>query len=339
VLNCEIVVEIGNSHEGSLGIAKSFMEMAASSGARIVKFQMHLPNFESTEFEPFRKKFSDQDSSRIDYWKRTSFSKDAWEKIINHAAELELEFLCTPFSVEAAQWLFNTGAVKRWKVGSGDAANLPLLDYLVSTELPIIISTGLISWHEILYLKNRLESFRALDRVTFLHCVSEYPTPAEKSGFNIFHDLVNEFGKAGFSDHSGNVLTGLYAISQNATLLEVHLTPHKGFFGPDTSSSLLPEEIELLCKFNDFVQNVHSNNISKERLFEDSAETRKIFRKGIYWSSDKLKGQIITTKDLLFRKPMVGIDAIDFEKILGSRIRHNVKFLNAVQETDLEIDN
>jgi N,N'-diacetyllegionaminate synthase len=337
-LNCEIVVEIGNSHEGSLGIAKSFMEIAASSGAKIVKFQMHLPNYESTEFEPFRKKFSDQDLSRIEYWERTSFSRDEWEKIIFYATKLGLEFMCTPFSVEAAQWLFDIGAVKRWKVGSGDAANLPFLDFLVSTGLPIIISTGLISWQEILYLKNRLESFRALDRVTFLHCVSEYPTPIEKSGFNVFHDLVNEFGKAGFSDHSGNVLTGLYAISQNALLLEVHMTPHKGFFGPDTSSSLLPEEVEFLCKFNDFVRNIKTNNISKQRLFEDSSETRKIFRKGIYWASDKAKGHIVTIKDLHFRKPMMSIDAIDFEKILGSRIRRDVKFLNAVLEADLESD-
>jgi len=335
-MSCEIVIEIGNSHEGSLGIAKSFVEMVAESGARIIKFQMHLPDYESTELEPFRMDFSDQDQSRISYWKRTSFSENEWKKIISHCEKFGIEFMCTPFSIEAAQLLFDMRAVKRWKVGSGDASNLPLLDFLVSTQLPIIISTGLVSWEEILFLKNRFIKKNALGRITFLHCVSEYPTPIKKVGFNLFRDLMSEFGKAGFSDHSGNVLTGLYAISQNASILEVHMTPHKSFFGPDTSSSLTPDEIKLLCRFNEHVQDLNANHISKNNLFKDAKENRRIFRKGIYWSRSLVSEETVSVEDICFRKPVVSFDAIDFEKIIDRKVGKNVKQFDVVLDTDFE---
>jgi N-acetylneuraminate synthase len=70
----EIIIEIGNTHEGSLGVAKSFVNMIAKAGGKVAKFQMHLAEHEGTATEPFRVKFSDQDKTRQDYWRRINFS-------------------------------------------------------------------------------------------------------------------------------------------------------------------------------------------------------------------------------------------------------------------------
>lgn len=337
-MSCEIIVEIGNSHEGSVGIAKSFIDMVSLTGAKTVKFQMHLPDFESTKGEPFRVKFSDQDKNRFDYWKRTGFSTEEWLSIIKYTNEMGLEFMCTPFSIEAARWLFDNGAIKRWKVGSGDAANLPLLDYLVSTNLPIIISTGLISLSELEQLEIRFKHNKALDRVIFLHCISEYPTLTERIGFNIFNDLQIRFGRAGYSDHSGNLFNGIYAISRGAKVLEVHMVPHKQFFGPDTTSSLLPSEIKTLCEYSSHIEILENSTLSKDSMYTNSLEIRTMFRKGIYWSRNKQKGDKVLLSDLVFRKPVVNLDAFEFEKVLGKILNSSVKELSPVSLDDLGLE-
>jgi N,N'-diacetyllegionaminate synthase len=334
-MKTEIIVEVGNTHEGSLGIAKSFVDMAISTGAKFVKFQMHLAHFEGMPNEPFRKKFSDQDENRQDYWKRTGFTENQWRNLIDYVVDREMEFLCTPFSVEAAKWLFSNNAIKRWKIGSGDAANFPLIDFLVSTRLPLIISTGLISWDEILRLQFRLKQMGAWSRTTLLHCVSKYPTLLDQVAFNIFNDLKSLECNVGISDHSGNVNTGLFAIASGATILEVHLTPHELFFGPDATSSLLPSEIKQLVEFSENVQVFKNSIISKEFLFEQSIEMRRIFRKGIYWSMDMKKGEKVKLEHLLFRKPAMEIDSIDFESVLGKFITKEVFQMDPVRKTDI----
>ena len=93
-----IIAEIGLSHEGSLGLAKSFIDNISKAGADAVKFQMHYPEYESSKFEKFRKHFSIQDKTRFDYWQRTSFKISEWKKIKNYSEKKGLIFLCSPFS-------------------------------------------------------------------------------------------------------------------------------------------------------------------------------------------------------------------------------------------------
>ena len=332
----DLIVEVGNTHEGSLGVAMSFVDMAKDAGAKCVKFQMHLAEFEGMQNEPFRKNFSSQDFSRQDYWKRVNFSFENWIKLATYVQNKELEFLCTPFSVEAANWLFENKLVKRWKVGSGDAVNFPLIDYLLTTNLPLIISTGLISWPEIEELKLRLSSKGAWTRTMLMHCISMYPTPLEKSSLNIIEDLKKLGCKVGLSDHSGNWRVALRAISIGIDALEVHLTPHRKYFGPDTPASLLPGEIKEILDVAHAWKVLDSNPGKKNEIFTEASDLRKIFRKGIYWKNDLDIGKIIEFNDLIFRKPVEIFDSKDFEKILGRRLKKSVKSNLAVDQEDFD---
>jgi N-acetylneuraminate synthase len=332
----DVIVEIGNSHEGSLGIAKSFVEMVAETGAKTVKFQMHLAEHEGTRDEPFRKIFSAQDQSRADYWRRVNFTPDGWRDLVEFTLNQGLEFLCTPFSREAADLLIEMNAVKRWKVGSGDAPNIPFIDHLIQTNLPIVLSTGLVSWQEILKIVDRFELKNAKNRLTLMHCVSMYPTPLESSSLNLIDELKKLGVGVGLSDHSGKVSTALSGIAKGIKTLEVHMAPHRKFFGPDTTSSLLPDEISTIIEISrDWdVLNAHPN--SKELLFNQSEPLRKIFRKGIYWAVDKKVGAQITFEDLRFLKPVQGLDAIDFEGVLGKKIHREVSAGEPLSPTDFE---
>ncbi len=320
----EIIVEIGNMHEGSLGIAFGFIDMVAASGAEIVKFQMHLSEFEGTADEPFRVNFSKQDRTRKEYWDRVNFTDDGWREISDYAEGKGLEFMCTPFSIEAAKKLMRFTSVKRWKVGSGDAVNFPLIDFLAQTELPLIISTGLVSWEEIVLLKERLKRLGAWNRTTLMHCVSEYPTPIEHSSLDLIDRLSTLGCRVGLSDHSGNQWVPAFGLTKGITLLEIHFTPDRNFFGPDVTSSLLPDEIANLVEFNKIVSRLEGGGLSKEELYLNAEQTRYLFRKGIYWATDMSVGDVCNIENISFLKPLMGIDSMDFESILGKKVTRAV---------------
>ena len=121
-----LIAEIGQAHEGSLGILHSYIDALADTGVDAVKFQMHIAEAESSAFEPFRVKFSLEDATRFDYWKRMGFTFEQWKGIKEHCDAVGLEFMCSPFSNLAVDWLEELG-VKQYKIGSGEVNNLLLL--------------------------------------------------------------------------------------------------------------------------------------------------------------------------------------------------------------------
>jgi len=145
---CIVVGEVAQAHDGSLGFAHAFIDAIASAGADAVKFQTHIASAESTLAEPWRVRFSSQDATRYDYWKRMEFSEVAWHGLKKHAEERNLWFLSSPFSLEAIELLERVG-VAAWKVASGETSNLPFLERLTRDGRPVLLSTGMSSTEEI----------------------------------------------------------------------------------------------------------------------------------------------------------------------------------------------
>src|SRR6266550_9312706 len=119
---CLIIGEVAQAHDGSLGMAHAFIDAISAAGADAVKFQTHIASAESTQSEPWRVKFSPQDQTRYEYWKRMEFTEDQWHGLAGHAKEKGLLFLSSPFSFEAIELLKRVG-VPAWKVGSGEIGN------------------------------------------------------------------------------------------------------------------------------------------------------------------------------------------------------------------------
>lgn len=322
----KLIAEIGNTHEGSLGIALSFVDMAASTGVDIVKFQMHIPEYESTLDEPFRNKVFLQDSTRFGYWKRVSFSIDEWIKIKEHCESKAIEFLCTPFSLEAAKLLWENRLVKRWKMGSGEITNIQLLDYVLSTGQDVLVSTGLSTQGELEKLVKFVDLNHDIGSLVLMHCVSQYPTPLADTSLNLINQYRDQFKtRVGFSDHSGDLSTSVFALTLPISYLEVHLKPHNLFFGPDISSSLSYEQLEFLVKFKNDMTILRNSNLTRNELFEKSAKIAKIFRKGLYWSRSISPGEIVLEEDINLRKPEVSISAFDLHEIIGKTLTSQVE--------------
>ena len=319
-----IIAEVGLAHEGSLGIAKSFVDKISEAKADAVKFQIHDHKSESSIYEKFKKKFSFQDKNRTEYWKRTQFNEKEWHHLIKYTKSKKLKFIISPFSIESFEKLkkFNVDA---WKIASGEFTNLPLIKHIQNnSKKPIILSTGLTYEKEIKIILERLKKIKK--RVTLLQCTSIYPTPIEKVGHNLLDHLRKKFKiPVGISDHSGNKSSILAGIAYGADMIETHLTFDKKFFGPDTSSSITFDELNEITKFNREFYEIKKGKVRKDKLTSQQKTMRKFFCKSIMVKNDLKKNQKISIKDLKFVKPMLGISALDAEKIFKKKLTKNLK--------------
>jgi N,N'-diacetyllegionaminate synthase len=337
ILKPKIIAEIGNSHEGSLGIALSMIDMAAKSGADIVKFQIHFSEFESTKYEPFRTSNFKQDKTRSDYWTRVNFSANEWYKIVEYCETKKIEFMCSPFSTEAAHFLFKNGLVKRWKIGSGEISNLPLLEFVFGTNFEVLLSTGLTDEKLLGKVISFIDQRFNLDKLILMHCVSQYPTNLSHTAMSLINEYSEKYKvRVGHSDHSGIVSTSLFALTLPIEFLEVHLTPNNLFFGPDTSSSLTPEELAFVVNFRNDLHEIKKSYFTRDQLFEMSRQTAEIFRKSLYWAANFDQGDTVKQSSFVVRKPWKGIDAFEANSIVGRTLTRKVIKGDPIQESDIE---
>ncbi|WMI65817.1 N-acetylneuraminate synthase family protein [Aestuariibaculum sp. YM273] len=326
------IAEIGQAHNGSLELLYAYIDAVAITGADAIKFQTHIADAESSIYEPFRVKFS-EDKTRFDYWKRMEFSLAEWIDIGKYCKKRGLQFISSPFSNAAVDILEQAG-VDIYKVGSGEVTNHLLLKKIIETEKPIIISSGMSSFeeldHTVAFLKQHKADF------SILQCTTSYPTMPESYGLNVINELKLRYGvTVGFSDHSAKVATGIAAVALGAEILEFHVVLARDQKGPDVSSSLTIEEsISLIASVKD-IDTALTNPVNKydNASFSD---LKQIFEKSLAVNKDLTKGHILQFGDLEAKKPKgYGINAGDYKKVIGRAINKNLNRWEFLNEQDL----
>jgi N-acetylneuraminate synthase len=327
------IAEIAQAHEGSLGIAHSYIDTLAKTGVDAVKFQVHIAEAESSIHEPFRVKFSTQDKTRFDYWKRMEFSLDQWQELKAHCDEVGVEFMASPFS-NAAVDLLEELDVKRYKIGSGEVNNFLLLQKIAATKKPIILSSGMSSFEE---LDKTVAFLRDLNvNFSILQCTTSYPTRPENYGLNVIQQLKERYGvTVGYSDHSAKIETCIAATALGAEILEFHAVLNRQMFGPDAASSLEIEEIVQLVSAVKNISLAQQHPVNKE----DNSQFRdlkNIFEKSLAVNKDLPKGHILTFEDLESKKPKgYGLDASNFKEVIGRKLSRNLGQWEFLREEDL----
>jgi N,N'-diacetyllegionaminate synthase len=330
---CFIIAEVAQAHDGSLGTAHAFIDAIAKSGADAVKFQTHFADAESSPLEPFRVKFSRQDETRYDYWKRLEFTDEQWLGLARHAEQQGLVFLSSPFSLKAVDLLDRLG-IRAWKVASGEIANAPMLDRMASTGKPVLFSSGMSGLGEIRWAMDRVRS--KVSEVSVMQCTTAYPCPPEKVGLNMLDVLRREFDcPVGLSDHSGTIFPGLAAAALGMDLLEIHVTFSRDMFGPDVPASVTFDELKTLVDGIRFVEAMKASPVDKEAASEDAAALRQMFMKGLVAAVDIAEGEVLSERNLDARKPMAGISVARYDEIVGRRVRRSLAAGTFVQEADL----
>jgi N-acetylneuraminate synthase len=330
---CLIVAEVGQAHDGSLGLAHAFIDAIAAAGADGVKFQTHIAAAESTPREPWRVKFSTQDATRYEYWKRMEFTEEQWHDLKRHAGEKGLQFFSSPFSIEAVELLKRVG-VAGWKVASGEVSNTPMLVRMVATGLPILLSTGMSPLAEIDAAVEQVKK-RGLP-LTVLQCTSAYPCPPEKVGLNLLKCFRDRYDcEVGLSDHSGTIYPGLAAATLGVKVIEVHVTLSREMFGPDVVASVTTSELRQLVEGVRFIEKMTRQPLDKDGMAAEMASQRNLFTKSVVAKVDLPAGTVIKAEHLTAKKPGTGIPADRLHELIGCTLRHSIRADELISESDV----
>ncbi len=329
-----LIAEIGQAHEGSLGIAHSYIDALAETGVDVVKFQTHIAEAESSIFEPFRVKFSYEDTTRFDYWKRMEFTIEQWAGLKKHCEDKGLEFMSSPFSNAAVDLLERVG-VQKYKIGSGEVSNFLMLEKIARTGKAIFLSSGMSSFTELDATMHFLKPFG--NNISILQCTTAYPTQPTQWGLNLITELKTRYNlPVGFSDHSGDIYAGLAAVTMGASILEFHVVFDKRMFGPDTPASLNLDQIKQLVKGVRQLETALSVTVDKEQN-EHFQPLKAIFEKSLAVNKNLSVGHSISVDDLEAKKPKgYGINAMDFQIIIGKKLKRSLSAWEFLQLEDIE---
>ena len=330
----DIIAEMGQAHEGSLGIAHSYIDALSNTGVTSIKFQTHIAEAESSEFEDFRVKFSYEDKTRFDYWKRMEFTIDQWAGLKKHCEDKNIEFLSSPFSNKAVDLLEKIG-VKRYKIGSGEVNNYLMLEKISKTGKPILLSSGMSSYIE---LDKTVDFIKGKGNdVSIFQCTTSYPSASGEWGLKLIPEFIDKYNvPIGFSDHSGDIYACLAAATLGASLLEFHAVFDKGMFGPDAKSSLTIQEIKKMVTG---VIQIKNDIGSLNNLKQDNSKfkvVKLIFEKSLAINKNLKRNHTLTFNDLEAKKPANrGISASDFKSIIGKKINRDIKKWDFINLSDL----
>ena len=331
--HCLIVAEIAQAHDGSLGQAHAYIDSVARAGADAIKFQTHIAAAESTPAEPWRVKFSQQDDSRYDYWRRMEFSPEQWAGLKRHADERGLIFLSSPFSLEAVELLHKLD-VAAWKVASGEVTNWPMLERMAELKRPFLLSTGMSNPAEI----NQLVGWLLVQNVAYalLQCTTAYPCPPEKIGLNLLPLWQQRYGcPVGLSDHSGTIYPSLAAATLGATVLEVHVTMSREMFGPDVVASVTTAELAQLVEGVRFIETMRRHPVDKDEMLTEMQPLRQLFTKSVALRRDLPAGTTLQHCDLTLKKPGTGLTPDQLPGLVGRVLQHDVAASRLLREEDL----
>ncbi len=327
-----IIAEIGINHGGDLGVAKEMVKRARLAGCEIVKHQTHFIEDEMTA----EAKSITPPNSNYSIWDIMSscaLSPDEEIELKNYSENLGLIYISTPFSRKAADFLFEIN-VPAFKIGSGEADNLPLIRHIANYGKPIILSTGMQTIDSIqksvAILRNANIEFALLE------CTNLYPSPPEIVSLKGIKDLKDNFSDAiiGFSDHSMGSEMAIAAVALGANIIERHFTDTRYRSGPDISCSMDPVELKHLI---DRSKEIHCAVHNEKKRTPDEEKVYSFARSSVVADRELLKGTIITEKDIWARRPGSGaIAGYDFEKIIGKKLKRKVKFNQQLDWNDFE---
>ena len=326
-----VIAEIGINHGGDLSVAKEMVRLAAAAGCEMIKHQTHIIEDEMTEeakqiFPP------NADVSIWHVMERCALSRDEEAELKRYTESLGMIWISTPFSRAAADFLEELD-VPAYKIGSGEADNIPLIRHIARKGKPVILSTGM----------QTIETIRAsvqiLDQAgidyALLECTNLYPSPPEIVSLKGVTELRQAFPRAvvGFSDHSIGPEMALASVALGASILERHYTDTRYRKGPDIINSMDPAELRFLIDRSREIW-IAANNPKRRTGPEE--DVYRFARGSVVADADLPMGHLITEADIWARRPGSGeIPAYDFDKVVGKRLKRAVTRNTQLKWSDL----
>ena len=329
-----IIAEAGVNHNGSIKKAERLIEVASESGADYIKFQTFKAEnllIKSAEKAEYQKRNTSKNESQYEMIKKLELNREQHEHLINLCKLYSIEFVSSPFDLESID-LLNDLDVPFFKVPSGEMTNFPYLAHIALKNKPIIMSTGMATLDEVkeaidVFLKQGLVK----EKITLLHCNTEYPTPMKDVNLKAMLTMKDQLGiKVGYSDHTKGIEIAIAAVAIGARVIEKHFTLDNNLKGPDHKASLEPEELKNMVSA---IRNIEKAiGDGQKRPSKSELKNIKIARKSIFAKKPIKLGEIFSVNNLTIKRPATGISPMFWEKIIGSKAKKNFKVNEPIKE-------
>lgn len=318
-----VIAELSANHGGSLQRAKASILAAKRCGANAVKIQTYSPDTMTidTDKSDFIIKAGLWKGYNLYQLYKEAHTPYEWHaSLFEYAKKIGITIFSTPFD-ETAVDLLEKLKSPAYKIASFEITDIPLIKYVAKKKKPIFISTGMASIEEIGEALNACNDEDNKDILLF-HCISNYPAELSDSKLGDIRYLSKFFRvKVGLSDHTISNTASVLAIALGAQAIEKHFKLDNNDCGPDSSFSILPQQLKSLCQeCNIAYQAVLSNKLERP----SSEKENKKFRRSIYFVNNLKSGELITEKDVKRIRPGNGLDPKYFNDIIGKRVLHDV---------------
>lgn len=334
-----IIGEAGVNHNGEIGLAKKLIDIASEAGVDYVKFQtfkserLVIPNSRMALYQSIN--MEDSNSSQIEMLKKLELSHEDHLELIRYCKKKRVKFLSSAFDLEGLDYLNELG-IPFFKIPSGELTNYPYLVKLASFGKPVVMSTGMATLDEINDSIEVLRSGIEIQNITILHCNTEYPTPMKDVNLKAMLSIKERFNvNIGYSDHTLGIEVPIAAVALGAVFIEKHFTLDRNLKGPDHKASLEPKELSEMVKAIRNIELALGQNEEKKPT-ESEKKNIEVARKSVYFKRDLSSGEIISDDDLVCLRPASGISPMDWENLVGKRVKRDVRILEIVKWVDIE---
>jgi N-acetylneuraminate synthase len=341
-----IIAEAGVNHNGSLERARRLIDAAAEAGADAVKFQTFRAEQVVSRHAPkaaYQSRTTDPAESQLEMLRKLELAADDHELLIAHAKTRGIVFLSTPFDITSLQLLTDRFGLETIKIPSGEITNAPFLLALAGVARRVILSTGMSTLAEVEAALGVLafgfdqppgatpgrEGFaRAFatdtgqqvlrQRVTLLHCTTEYPAAFAEVNLRAMDTLAAAFAlPVGYSDHTPGIHIPVAAAARGASVIEKHFTLDRGLPGPDHKASLEPDELRQMVAAIRDVELALGDGVKRPSLAE--WKNRDVARKSLVAVRAIEAGEVFSAQNLACKRPGTGRSPMDYWNILGTR--------------------
>ena len=316
-----IIAEAGVNHNGDINMAKRLIDIAANSGADLVKFQTFSADRLVTHGAAkadYQILATDNTESQHDMLRKLELTESMHNELIAHCASQNIGFFSTGFDVESINLLVELGQ-ELFKIPSGEITNLPYLRHIGKLNKTVILSTGMSNMDEIEAAINVLEeSGTHRSKITVLHCTTAYPVPMSDVNLRAMQSIQKKLNVAvGYSDHTLGIEIPIAAVALGATIIEKHFTTDRSLPGPDHKASLEPVELKAMI---DGIRNIEKAlGDGVKRLMPSEITNLPIARKSIVASLPIKTGDLFTEHNLTAKRPGTGISPMEWHNLLGSK--------------------
>jgi N,N'-diacetyllegionaminate synthase len=307
---CYIVAEGCDNHLGDLVVAEEMVRQAKIAGADAIKFQHHLPDEEMLSDVPMSDNFREP---LYEFLKKYSLKIEDHRKLMRLCSEVGIQYLCTPFSWQAAQELEGLG-LSAYKIGSGEMSDIPTLTRIAGFGKPMIVSTGMATWDEIELTYDAL--VRRGAPLALLNCVSEYPPVYEDMNLGVIPQMIARLPRAviGHSDHAPDLYTSFAAVTLGAKIIEKHVILDKRQLGPDQSVSI---DFRDLANLVDGIRRVEVSLGNRKIVHERERQIRTWAFRSIVSTRKIAKGEVIDQTMIWSKRPGTGIRSHLMDEVIG----------------------